>query len=209
MKKILFTAVIFISILASGQNDSPLRTDGIYIFDNGLDTIVSSPKVVMDFAEQLLSEGKVKDWKNGPCGLNTIPTDSSTYLSSLAFFSDSTGRIAQIGACRDEQHIRNIALRLITKQAISDTSSLARRELLEGIQLNPDSSLLFLYFQSGCPFENYWGKASGDSIYLEMNKSTNPGFEFFNSKRKYIFYTYAEIFSCDFVYHKPPPLIKD
>lgn len=207
---LLTTCYLIASLFAFGQKDSLLRTDGIYIFDNGLDTIMAAPKAVMDLAYQLLKDQKIKDWRSGPCGFHeTIPSDSSTYLHAIAFFSENTCRIAPIGSCRDEQYIRNVALQLLSRQAVCDTSPLNRSNLVEGLHLKADSSIYFTHFKEGCPAENYWGNTKRDALFLEMNRASNPGFELFNSKRKYIFYSYKEIFDCDWIYIKPPPVMKD
>ncbi len=94
----------------------------------------------------------------------------------------------------------------LQREAIKDTTALGNNNVLYGMKLSADSSISFFYSKEESLMENYWGKAYGDSLVLEVRKASHPKHKTLNTVRNYKFFSYQEIFNCNWVYLKPNPI---
>lgn len=203
MKKLAVIILICHSLSCFSQFERLLRTDGVYIFDNGSDSIIPASGFARVLAEQYNTSHKIETLPN-PCGqVNLVTMDGSIYISMLSFYSLDRGRRSNLGACRSERHIRDNAMLSLHREVTMDTTALAINQQLHDIVFLEDSTLSFLYSYDPYLQERYTGKAFGDTLLLEVRRTVRPESVLYNGNRLYRFFPYTEIFDCNFNYNKP------
>ncbi len=206
MKSALFLFLLFSPYWIQCQSDSLIRTDGIYIFDNNIETFYDDGNYGRGLKAQYMFVATGSVSSDLPCGSgNAISIDITLnpFLSFLVFFSDSTGRTMTIGSCRDEQNIRNKALSCLVQKSTITQPKYSNDHCLDNMQLFQDSAISF-NDSLGLAFNSrFKGKAYGDSIVVVMERSVAKCDQVYREKRKYLFYSYSQIFNCDWIYLKP------
>ncbi len=206
MKTLLFTLLVICSSYIFGQQKSLLRTDGIYIYDNGLDVISGVANSTELSCAQYVKVARGTVTTGEPCGQgDVVPIDmtSNIFLACLTFFSDSTGIALNIGACRDEQNIREKALLSLTRQATNYKYQPYIDTRIKQMILQKDSTIAFGNLPLNIFSEQYSGRAFGNSLILEMRRNVPWCDQVYITTREYVFYSYHDIFNCDWVYKKP------
>jgi hypothetical protein len=208
MKAILFLVFIAICTQILGQKESILRTDGIYIFDNNLDYF--GP-----FTDNIHAQQSHCMMVPG-CSFATfhrkvlnIDFTQSTFLTALIFTSDSTGQTTPIGACREEEFIRERIIHCLNDIITHDLKNHFPHVNINDLKLLPDSTISFQDSLRTHFKELYSGKVYNDSLVLEITRTAAHSHTTFTDKRKYIFYSYSDIFNCGWIYRRPSPPIKD
>jgi hypothetical protein len=217
MKAILFLFFIAICTQFLGQKESILRTDGIYIFDNDLDyfgpftdnvhaqqshciMVPGCPFATFKSGDELLKKQR-KIWN--------IDFTQSTFLTALIFTSDSTGQNAPIGSCRVEEFIRERLIHCLNDIITHDLKNHFPHVNINDLKLLPDSTISFQDSLRTQFKELYSGKVYGDSLILKITRTAAHSQTTFTDKRKYVFYSYGDIFNCSWIYRRPSSPIKD
>lgn len=205
MKSILKLSFMSLSLIClsfglTAQMASLIRTDGIYIYDNGIEDVISNNEVTNAAYSQCF---QVQHSNFDPCGntgIMLVDCKQSAFLSGLMFFSDSTGRTITIGSCRSEERIRQKAIISLMNEATNFPLNGMNNIVLTDLKLHPDSTISFLDSLRTSIREYYTGKFYGNTASFQLKRNVANCETTYIENRKYIFYEYSEIFDCDWIY---------
>ena len=208
LASVLTCALFLVSLFTLGGcsnpaplNNSCVRTNGYYYWDNGIDTIAdASPDKkarllrVLRRADTSFHEFRDDPTDCIPAGV--IPTEGSSLTHLLTFYSNRSG-LAFYEACRGNTVIqRNVSLfkQAATRDAAQVPGVIPQQHIVHSLDIDSFNRISFCLGSTDQTREVFTGFCFPDSLVLIHNRpSAQPTEPDILDKRVYKFYTFDQL----------------
>ena len=159
---------LFTVLFYTPPKQSMAKSNGVYVYDNGSDTIIGfSNKVLSEEVDKKLEElGIVKKDGESCLPASIFPMEGSTYLHFIALNSKMTSGYMESSCCRDTFYTNKILNRLKRQVEGSDWYPKNDLQKIKVISIKNDSTFEFYVGGSGLVTEHFvcTVKDNGDRI---------------------------------------------
>lgn len=198
--------LLLLTSIADAQSACEFRTDGIYLFDNCIDSIIENDFVSIDSsARQFQVFPKPGDDKHpfGTGNVQPIVDGHSTFLTALFFESKHTGYSINLGIFRDTSLLKRLASicidnpdqlnRFPCTSPIVEFQTSETNEITFTCQRNANFGIETFQLES-CEFDFFFNYSR------IINHSTKGITSIYNTKRKYVFISFSDILQEGFIF---------
>ncbi len=189
-----------------GQVVNCPRTDGIYLFDNGLDTVLYIDDFPIDSAAMLYQVFPFPGNDSIIIGFGDVfPIDvnQSTYISALYFEEEGMGYSLNLGIFRDKELLKRLAK--LCNESQEQLTQLPGSSPIVNYSSGNNGEITFVCNRGAIyPIETFRVNSFSDTLYCGYAREVNIRTKFFTSNyftnRIYRFISFNEILEESFVF---------